>query len=89
MPLSFGLPLRPFCTLVDVTHLQSLTDVACSAGVVDRGLWWRIPKHFLACTWLYLVWFGRYYKSTAETAGKYFLDGAVVPFETLWMLLGV
>ena len=43
---------------------------------------------FRSIAWL-VLWFGRYYKSTAETARKYFLDGAVVPFETLWMLLGV
>ena len=30
-------------------YLQSLADVACSTGVVDRGFWLRIAKQFLSC----------------------------------------
>ena len=29
--------------------LQSLADVACSTGVVDRGLWLRIARQYLSC----------------------------------------
>ena len=28
---------------------QSLTDVACSTGVVDRGSWLRIAQQYLSC----------------------------------------
>ena len=31
--------------------MQSLADVACSSGVVDRGLWLRIAQQHLSCTW--------------------------------------
>ena len=29
--------------------LQSLADVACSTGVVDRGSWLRIAQQYLSC----------------------------------------
>ena len=29
--------------------LKSLSDVACSAGVVDRGSWLRIAQQYLSC----------------------------------------
>ena len=34
------------------SYLQSLADVACSTGVVNRGLWLRIAKQFLSCAWV-------------------------------------
>ena len=65
--------------------LQSLADVACSTGVVDRGSWLRIAQQYLSCV---VLWFGGrgivlryYYQSMAKSAGTDFRDGAVVPFE--------
>ena len=64
-------------------YLQTLADVACSTGVVDRGLWLRIAKQFLSCALVrgHDIVFRHYYKSIAKSAGKDYRDGAVVPFE--------
>ena len=39
------------CTVyfVFTVSLKSLADVACSTGVVDRGVWLRVAKQFLSC----------------------------------------
>ena len=65
------------------SYLQSLADVACSTGFVDRGVWLRAAKQFLSCTLVRGrgVVFRHYYKSIAKCAGKDNRDGAVVPFE--------
>ena len=69
---------------------QSLADVACSTGVVDHGSWLRIAQQYLSCALVRgcgMVF--RYYsQSMAKSAGKDFRDGAVVPFEWMWMILG-
>ena len=64
-------------------YLQSLADVACSTGGVDRGLWLRIAKQFLSCALVRGrgIVFRHHYKSIAKSAGKDDRDGAVVPFE--------
>ena len=53
-----------------------LIDVACSAGVVDRGLWLRIAMQYLSCALVRGrgVVFCRYYQGTAKGAGKNFRD---------------
>ena len=63
--------------------LQSLADVACSTGVVDRGLWLRIAQQYLSCASVRGrgIVFRYYCQSMAKSAGKDFRDGAVVPFE--------
>ena len=63
--------------------LQSLADFACSTGVVDRGSWLRIAQQYLSCALVRGrgIVFRDYYQSMAESAGKDFRDGAVVPFE--------
>ena len=63
--------------------LQSLADVACSSGVVDRGLWLRIAMQYLSCTLVRGrgIVFRRYYQDIAKSAGKDFRDGIIVPFE--------
>ena len=63
--------------------LQSLADVACSTGVVDRGLWLRIAMQYLSCALVRGrgIVFRRYYQGIPKSAGKDFRDGAVVPFE--------
>ena len=65
------------------SYLQSLADVACSTGFVDRGAWLRFSKQFLSCDLVRGcgIVFCHYYKSIAKCAGKDFRDGAVVPFE--------
>ena len=65
------------------SYLQSLADVACSTGFVDRGVWLRVAKQFLSCALVRGrgVVFRHYYKSIAKCAGKDYRDGAVVPFE--------
>jgi hypothetical protein len=30
-------------------YLQNLASVACSTGVVDRGVWLRISRQYLSC----------------------------------------
>ena len=64
-------------------YLQRLADVGCSTGVVDRGLWLRIAKRFLSCALVRGrgIVFRHYYNSNAKSAGKYYRDGFVVPFE--------
>ena len=32
-----------------VAYLNSLADVSCSVGLVDRGVWLRIAKQYLSC----------------------------------------
>ena len=70
--------------------LQSLADFACSTGVVDRGSWLRIAQQYLSCAFVrgHGIAFRNYYQSMAKSAGKDFRDGAVVPFERMWMILG-
>ena len=63
--------------------LQSVADVACSTGVLDRGLWLRtaqqcLIRELVRGSGLVL----RYvYQSVATSAGKDFCDGAVVAYE--------
>jgi hypothetical protein len=63
--------------------LHSLATIACSTGVVDRGMWLRIARQYLSCALVRGrgVVFRHYYRSMAKSAGKDFRDGAVVPFE--------
>jgi hypothetical protein len=64
-------------------YLQNLASVACSTGVVDRGVWLRISRQYLSCALVRGrgIVFRHYYRSLAKSAGKDFRDGAVVPFE--------
>ena len=64
-------------------YLQNLDTVACSTGVVDRGVWLRISRQYLSCAMVRGrgVVFRHSYRSLAKSAGKDFRDGAVVPFE--------
>jgi hypothetical protein len=61
-------------------YLQNLATVACSTGVVDRGVWLRISSQYLSCALVRGrgIVFRQYYSSVAKSAGK---DGAVLPFE--------
>ena len=63
--------------------LQSLADVACSTGVVDRGLWLRSARQCLRCALARgrVIVFRDYCQRSTKSAGKDFRDGAVVPFE--------
>jgi hypothetical protein len=63
-------------------YLQSLATIACSTGVVDRGMWLRISRQILSCALVRGrgVVFRHYYRSMAKSAGKDFRDGAAVPF---------
>ena len=56
--------------------------------LVVRGVWLRVAKQFLSCALVRGrgVVFRHYYKSIAKCAGKDYRDGAVVPFERVWML---
>ena len=55
--------------------LQSLVDVACSTGVVNRGSWLRIAQQYLSCALVR----GRgivvryYYQSMAQVLGRTFV----------------
>ena len=64
-------------------YLQTLATVACSTGVVDRGMWLRIARQYISCALVRGrgIVFRHYYRSMAKSAGKDFRDGAVVPFE--------
>jgi hypothetical protein len=64
-------------------YLQNIASVACSTGVVDRGVWLRISCQYLSCALVRGrgIVFRHYYRSLAKSAGKDFRDGAVVPFE--------
>ena len=55
--------------------LQSLADVACSTGVVYRGLWLRIAMQYLSCALVRGrgIVFRRYYKVLLEVLGKTFV----------------
>ena len=63
--------------------LQSLADVACSTGVVDRASGLRIAQQYLSCASVRGrgIVFRYYYLSMAKSAGKDFRDRDVVPFE--------
>jgi hypothetical protein len=63
-------------------YLQSLATIACSTGVVDRGMWLRISRQILSCALVRGrgVVFRHCYRSMAKSAGKDFRDGASVPF---------
>jgi hypothetical protein len=63
--------------------LHNLADVACSTGIVDRGLWIRIAKQYLSCALVCGrdIVFRQYYKSIAKSAGRDYFDAVVVPFE--------
>ena len=52
-------------------------------GVVDRGSWQRIAQQHLSCALVRgrSIVFRHHYQSIASSAGKYFRDDAVVPFE--------
>jgi hypothetical protein len=62
-------------------YLQNLAT--CSTGVVDRGVWLRIPRQYLSCALVRGrgIVFRHYYRSPAKSAGKDFRDFVVVPFE--------
>jgi hypothetical protein len=64
-------------------YLQNLASVACSTGVVDRGVCLRISRQYLSCALVHGrgIVFRHYYRSLAKSAVKDFRDGAVVPFE--------
>jgi hypothetical protein len=64
-------------------YLQNLASVACSTGVVDRGVWLRIARQYLSCALVRGrgIAFRHFYRSLAKSAWKDFRDGAVVPFE--------
>jgi hypothetical protein len=57
--------------------------VAGSTVVVDRGVWLRISCQCLSCALVRGrgIVYRHYYLSLAKSAGKDFLDGAVVPFQ--------
>ena len=63
--------------------LKNLATVACSIGVVDRGVWLRISRQYISCAIVrgHGIVFRHHYRSLATSAGKDFRDGAVVPFE--------
>jgi hypothetical protein len=62
--------------------LQNLATVACSTGVVDRGVWLRISRQYLSYALRARGFvFCHYYRSLAISAGKDFRDGAFVPSE--------
>ena len=63
--------------------MKELTDVACSTGCVDGGVWLRIAKQYLSCDLVRGrgIVFRHYYQRIAKCAGKDFRDSAVVPFE--------
>jgi hypothetical protein len=63
--------------------LHNLGDVACSTGIVDRGLWIRIPKQYLSCALVRGrdIVFCQYYKSIVKSAGRDYFDALVEPFE--------
>ena len=60
--------------------LQSLADVACSTGVVDRGLWLRSAMQYLSCALVRgrSIVLRRYFPGIAKSAGKDFRDGEKV-----------
>jgi hypothetical protein len=64
-------------------YLQNLASVACSTGVVDRGVGVCISRQYLSCALVRGrgIVFRHYYRSLAKSAGKDFRDSAVVPFE--------
>ena len=64
-----------------VAYLNSLADVACSVGLVDRGVRIRIAKQYPSCVLVkgHGVVLQQYYKSIAKRAGKEYRDGASVP----------
>ena len=63
--------------------MKELTDVACSTGCVDGGVWLRIAKQYLSFSSVRGrgIVFRHYYQSIAKCAGKDFRDGAAVLFE--------
>ena len=54
---------------------------------LKQGLTLRVAKQFLSCALVRGrgIVFRHYYKSIAKCAGKDFRDGAVVPFELVWI----
>ena len=60
--------------------LQSLAEVACSTGVVDRGSWLRIAQRFFSCALVRGrgILFRYYYQNIAKSAGKGFRDGELI-----------
>jgi hypothetical protein len=70
--------------------LQQLASVACSTGIVDRFVRLRIPKHFLSYDWarVMVCCSGNITLACQECRERRTLDGAVVPFQRLWVLLG-
>ena len=80
------------CTIIPLIPVYaSLTDVACSTVFVDRGVWLRIAKQFLSCALVRGrgIAFRHSYNSIAKCAGKDFRDGAVVPFEWVYVLCAI
>ena len=71
--------------------LLTLADVACFAGdVKDRGSRLRTAQQHSRRARVVgrSVWFRHFCQSTAQGAGKCCCDGAVVPFQGMWMFLG-
>ena len=70
--------------------LHMLADAGSSTGVIDHGLCRSIAMQSPCCALFRDVafWPGTNYQSIAKRAGKHVRDGAVLPFEYLWMLLG-
>ena len=64
-------------------HKQISADVACSTGVVDRGMWLRKTMQYLSCTVVRgrSIVFHHYYQSIVQSAEKASRKGAVVPLE--------
>jgi hypothetical protein len=61
-------------------YLQSLAIIACSTGVVDRGMWLRIARQYLSCASVRCrgVVFCQCYRSVAKSVGKDFRDVTIV-----------
>jgi hypothetical protein len=64
-------------------YLQNLASVACSTGVVGRDVWLHISRQYLSCALVRCrgIVFRHFYRRLAQSAGKDYRDGAVVPFE--------
>jgi hypothetical protein len=53
-------------------YLQNLASVACSTGVVDRGVWLRISRQYLSCALVRGrgIVFRHHYSSPARSDGR-------------------
>jgi hypothetical protein len=66
-----------------VPDMQEYKRVSQCSSVVDPGVWPHISCRYLSCAVARGrgIVFRHYYRSLGQSAGKYFRDGAVVPFE--------